>query len=126
MAFQGLSGLAGGVGLVGDPSGAAVGIPVAWLEGSPFTDFLLPGLVLFTVLGVAPLLTVYGLWRGQAWSWTASMLVGGALLGWLGVQVAVIGYVEEPPLQLIYGGLGGLILLFTALPTVRKDLTGRR
>ena len=47
LGFQGLSGLAGGLGLIIDPSGAMIGLPAAWLEGSLFRDYLIPGVILF-------------------------------------------------------------------------------
>jgi len=54
--FLGMSALVGGSGLVADPSGAAIGLPLDLLRGSPFGDYLVPGLVLLIVLGAGPLL----------------------------------------------------------------------
>ena len=119
---QGLSGLAGGIGLVADPTGRSLGIPLAWLQGSPFSDYFVPGLVLFVVLGVVPLIVAYGLWGGRSWAWVGSAFVGVTLVGWLLVEIAVIGYHSDPPLQLVYGVLAGLILGLLALPSVRHDL----
>lgn len=120
--FQGVSGIGGGIGLIADPSGEAMGIPATWLRGSPFADYLVPGLVLVTLLGIAPLVVAAGLWRRREWSWVASVLVGGALLVWLAVEIAVIGYQPQPPLQLVYGVLGAVILGLTMLPSVRGHL----
>jgi hypothetical protein len=44
-------GVGGGFGLVIDPSSEPLGIPLAWLDGSPFADYLVPGIVSLTVLG---------------------------------------------------------------------------
>jgi peptidoglycan/LPS O-acetylase OafA/YrhL len=117
--FQGVSGIAGGIGLVADPTGENLGIPQAWLQGSPFTDYMIPGLVLFVVLGVFPLVVLYGLWRRQYWGWIGALIVGLALLIWIGVEVLVIGYQPQPPLQVIYGTLGLAIVILTMLPGVR-------
>lgn len=122
LSIQGLSGLVGGLGLVLDPTGASIGLPVEWLAGSPFTDFLVPGLVLFTVLGIAPLAAAHGAWKRRTWSWAACLAVGVALLVWLAVEVAVIGYQSQPPLQLVYGLVGGAIVVTALLPSVRDDL----
>mgnify|MGYP006295956677 CR=1 FL=1 len=108
--FQGVSGLTGGVGLVADPSGAALGIPVEWLGGSPFDDYLIPGVILFVVLGVFPLVAAFGLWQRRRWSRRAALLGGIALTIWIGVEILIIGYQPTPPLQLIYGLLGVIIL----------------
>jgi hypothetical protein len=61
--FQGVSGVVGGIGLVIDPSGASLGLPLAWIEDSPFRTYLVPGFILLTALGVVPLIVAYGLWR---------------------------------------------------------------
>ena len=118
--FQGLSGIAGGIGLVGDPTGDNLGIPVSWLQGSPFDDYLVPGLILLVVLGVFPLIVTYGLWTQRSWAWPAALLVGVGLLVWIGVEILVIGYQPAPPLQLIYGLLGLVILGLALLPSVRR------
>ncbi len=120
LAVQGVSGLGGGFGLIADPTGAALGLPAEWLEGSPFPDYLIPGLVLFVILGVLPLVITYALWVGAPWSWAGALIVGMALLGWIGVEILVIGYQPRPPLQLIYGLLGLIIVVLTLLPSVRK------
>ncbi|MHC4400743.1 MAG: hypothetical protein ACYTG0_13790 [Planctomycetota bacterium] len=123
--FQGLSGVAGGFGLVTDPTGSAVGIPVNWLRGSPFSDYLVPGLILLLVLGVFPLLVVYGLWMQHPWSWRAALLVGLALIVWIVVEILIVGYHSRPPLQLIYGLLGLVILVLVLLPALRRCLGGK-
>ena len=122
LVFQGLSAIAGGYGLVSDPTGRALGIPSDWLQGSPFADYLIPGLILLLVLGLFPLVVVYGLWARNAWSWRAALLVGVALVGWIVVEILIIGYVSHPPLQLVYGLLGIIILLLTLVPSVRQWL----
>lgn len=123
LAFQGISGTAGGVGLIFDPTGTSVGIPLGWLEGSPFPDYFTPGMVLLSVLGVGPLVMAYGAWTGGWWSWPGSVLIGVALLLWLAVEIAVIGYQPEPPLQLLYGVVGAVILGASLAPGVRAYLT---
>ena len=126
LAIQGLSGLVGGFGLIADPSGGAVRLPAEWLRGSPFEDYLVPGLILFTALGVAPLVVARGVWRASPWSRVGALLVGLALLVWIGVQILVVGYRAEPPLQAAYGLLGVLITVLAALPPVRRDIRSRR
>lgn len=108
--FQGLSGIGGGICLLVDPTGALIGIPLEWLEGSPFHDYRLPGLVLLAALGVFPVVVSWGLWNRQAWARLGSVVVGVALTGWIAVEVLVVGYQPDPPLQAAYGALGVCIL----------------
>jgi hypothetical protein len=110
LGFQGLSGLAGGLGLIIDPSGAMIGLPAAWLEGSLFRDYLIPGVILFSVLGVVPLFILWGFLVERSWSRGAALWVGIALVVWIAVEVMIVGYQPEPPLQLTYGALGVIIV----------------
>lgn len=116
LVFQGLSGLVGGIGLVIDPSGASLGFPLEWLEGSPFSSYLVPGLVLLLLLGLLPLLLSVALRRPLGWTYSASIGIGLILLIWLGVEIVIVGYQSEPPLQLVYGLVGmGIVVSASVL-----------
>ena len=120
--FQGFSGVAGGWGLTSDPTGSAIGLELEWLEGSPFADYLIPGIILLVVLGIGPLIVVIGIFRRLRWAWMASLLVGLALIIWIIVEVFIVGYISQPPLQLVYGLVGLGIVVTTLLPSVRRQL----
>jgi len=124
MLFQGLSGLGGGGAIVAAPDGAILGLPPSLLEGTPFDSFQIPGLILLVVLGVTPAVVTWGLWRRRAWSWYGSVLVGTALVIWISVQILMIGYEDDPPLQAIYGALGTLILGLSLSASVRSEVMG--
>jgi len=124
MLFQGLSGLFGGIALVIDPSGELLQMPLSMLEGSPFDTFLIPGIILLTILGIFPMCVVYGLWVRLNWAWMGSLLVSAALIIWIGVEISMVGYHTEPPLQLIYGLLGLIMMVLIFLPSVRNKLIG--
>lgn len=120
--FQGLSGLYGGGALVADPTGALLQMPLRLLDGSPFSTYRIPGLILLTVLDIGPLIGAIGLWLRRAWAWYGAVAIGGALLIWIGVEIWMVGYHATPPLQLIYGALGGILLGLSLLPSVRRAL----
>lgn len=122
LSFQGLSGLVGGAGLIGDPTGTSLRIPQEWLAGSPFSDYLVPGLILLILLGVLPFVVVWGVWSAAPWSGAASLGIGLMLVVWIGVQISIIGYQPSPPLQAVYGTLGLGIIALTRLPSVRAYL----
>lgn len=110
LGFQGLSGLAGGLGLMVDPSGATIGLPITLLEGSVFGDFLIPGVILFSVLGVVPSFVLLGFLADRSWARVAALWVGMALVAWIVIEVMIVGYQPRPPLQLIYAALGIIIV----------------
>ncbi len=123
--FQSVSGLYGGGALIMDPTGNLLQMPTALLQGTPFQDFLIPGGILFIVLGIFPLIIFVGSWQRRIWAWSGAILVSIALIIWIGVEVAMIGYVSDPPLQLIYGLVGLALLILTQLPTVREILQAK-
>jgi hypothetical protein len=115
--LQAISGLAGGASLVVKPSGDVFKMPVANLRGSPFHDYLIPGLILLLVLGAGPLITLVGLWWRQAWAWFAALAIGCALIIWIVVEALLTPY---SVLQVVYGVVGLLIALVTLVPSVRR------
>jgi len=120
--FQGVSGLFGGFALVADPTGAVLSMPVTLLEGSPFDNFFIPGLILLTILGIFPVVVFYGIWMRADWAWTGALLVSTALIAWIGFEILMVGYHDDPPLQLIYGLLGLILLGLVMLPSVHRAL----
>ena len=56
--FLGVGALFGGGAFILAPDGHLLGMPTTLLAGSPFPSYLVPGIVLFTFVGVAPLLAV--------------------------------------------------------------------
>lgn len=110
--FQGISGLYGGGALILDPTGGGLQMPLGLLDGSPFDNYLIPGTILFVVLGVGPIIVFFGLLGQKNWSKTGAVIVALALIIWIGVEIIMVGYHADPPLQLVYGltGVGILIL----------------
>lgn len=116
----GVSALAGGVGLVSDPTGSRLGLPLAWLEGSPFVDYLVPGLVLFGVFGVGSFVVVYAVVRRLRWAWVAAVGLGLTHLVWILVELAIIQSFH--PLHVVYGGLAIVLVALALRPSVRAAL----
>jgi len=119
--FQGISGLFGGLTLVIDPSGELLQMPLSMLAGSPFDTFLIPGIILFSILGIFPMIVFYGLWKRTNWAWTGTLIVSAALIIWIGVEILMVGYHSKPPLQLIYGLLGLILLGLVMMPSIRNQ-----
>jgi hypothetical protein len=88
--FLGLGALFGGGALILAPDGHFLGMPTKLLAGSPFNSFLVPGIVLFTLIGVVPLFAAAITARRQAFAPLAAVAVGLILIGWVSVEMLVI------------------------------------
>lgn len=108
LAFGALNAFAGGIyGIGGAPN-----VPVEWLEGSRFTDYRIPSLILVAIVGDALLVAAIAVFARVAWGWVAAATAGAVVLGWIGAQVAIIGYVSwMQPVTAI----AGLVVLWLAL-----------
>lgn len=130
LGFLALGGLYGGIAMLSDPSGAALGMDTV-LPLLPVADFRLPGVFLVVVMGVAPLLAAFGLavrprwaWTdaverlsGHSWAWAAALTLGLVLTVWLVVQGALIGF--RWPIQYVTALNAALIVALVLAPSVR-------
>jgi hypothetical protein len=82
-AFGALNAFAGGYyGLSG-----AEGVPREWLARSPFSDYVVPSLVLFVVVGGALALAAIMVFRGHPLARAIACAAAAVLLVWIVVQV---------------------------------------
>ncbi len=88
--FVGLGALFGGGALVLGPDGHLLGMPITLLAGSPFSSYLVPGIILFSVIGLGPLLAAGLTVRRHALAPAAAVAVGLALVGWISVEMVVL------------------------------------
>lgn len=104
------------------------------LRGTPFQDYFAPGVLLLLTNGIVPFFAVaglltkrpqkalpgFGIFDNYHWAWSLSLLSGIMLIVWIIVQIAMIGFWREYPLQAICLTEGVLISLLTLLPSIRK------
>ena len=131
--FLSVGALGGGGVLIADPSGRLMGVPLSLLQGLPVRTFLIPGLSLFFILGVCPLIATIGLFNPRSfafleslnpskvrrWPFVASLFVGAFLIGWTAGEMVLWGRVW---LSAIYCAWGGAILTVTFAPSVMQYL----
>jgi hypothetical protein len=107
----GLGAVAGGIALMVGPRGEIIPMSTSLLAGSPFSDYFVPGLILFAIVGLGTLTVAVLAWRDNPWAPLLTVGVGAALVIWLLVEFAVIGYTADPPVQPAYLALGLVILV---------------
>ena len=89
-AFIGLGALGGGFMLVRDPSGSALELPMSLLEGSPFPDFLIPGLFLLAVNGVGSMIGAGLSFTRRRYAQEIAIVLGAILVAWIVIQIVII------------------------------------
>jgi hypothetical protein len=88
--FVALGALPAGYSMIVEPNGSGLGMNPGFLEGSPFSDYFIPGLFLFAVNGIfnlaGAILSFFN------WKYTGLIAIGlGAfLIVWITVQVLSI------------------------------------
>jgi hypothetical protein len=131
LTFYGLMGVASGLILITDPSGAGMGFTPDIRDKIPFQSFLPVGLFLLTVFGLVPLLLVYGAvtkkelvfgriseMSGSHWSWTGGMLLLATLVVWLTVEGILIGLDYAATYMTVV--MGAAVFIALMLPSTRR------
>lgn len=109
--FVALSAIGGAIELVGWPRGTGY-VPIEVLHGTPFTTFVVPGLLLGLVVGGTSLVaTVLAGVRSRGAVY-ATVIAGGTLTGWIASEVAMMRSIHW--LHAIYG-IAGVALLALGL-----------
>ncbi len=117
--FSGISACFGGWMLITSPDGSSLGMTTGLLEYSPFTDFLIPGIVLFTVIGLFSLVSAYLVVRQVTRYSFLVILMGLILIGWIVVQAIMIQTVNY--LHVIFVS-AGLLLVVSGLLLRKQDI----
>lgn len=77
--------------MVGAPA-----VPVGWLRGTPFRSYFLPGLILFELVGGSMLFAGLAVLARVRFARLVATVASLILVGWLLVELAVIGSVTWP------------------------------
>ena len=85
--FIGLGAVGGGLGLILEPSGADLGIPQEMLKHSPFSDFLIPGIVLLIVNGLGSIAGSVLSFKLFQYAAEIALVLGAFLVAWILIQV---------------------------------------
>jgi hypothetical protein len=119
-AVQIIGATAGGVGLVQDPINN-IGMSLSLLDGTPFKDYLIPGLILLIVVGLFPIVPLVGLVMRRRWGWWLELAAGCGLTIWIITEVALLGYLPGAGigLQIAMGLLGVFVVILTLFRPTR-------
>jgi hypothetical protein len=129
----GLGAIFGGAVLIISPSGKLFGMPLTMLKDSPFNNFLIPGIILFSILGLVPIgLTIalikkqkyklaelFNVYSDMYWGWTYCIYIGFALIIWIQIEMIFLRAVHWS--HTLYMFFAIAILFVALLPQVRNQ-----
>ena len=126
-ALIGLGAIGGGIALL---TGAFDRwFPIAWLQGTPFSDYTIPGLILLIVVGGGMLLAAATQFIQREWSVLLSGVMGFFMLGWIAFEVAIIdrysqAVIPSTVVQQILFPVIGLVMIGLAAYLWKREYAG--
>ena len=90
--FVGIGAMAGGLGAISDPQ-APMGISVDLLKNSPFSNYLIPGIILFTIIGLGNVISALMFHFKSRFQGYISSVFSWALVIWIVVQCIMLNTV---------------------------------
>lgn len=116
--FLSVTAIAGGGTLISSPTGQKMRMPTAWLRGTPFDSYLVPGYILAIAVGGSAFLSVIFLLANPRIGRRSALAAGAVLAGWIAGQWVLLPVSSW--LQSAYFGLACLIVALAAGTIVRE------
>ncbi|MDQ1204937.1 hypothetical protein [Microbacterium sp. SORGH_AS_0862] len=91
-------------GMIGLTVGGGMGMPLEWLEGTPFASYFWPGVILGVIVGGIQALAVVAQYRRYALAWGLQAAAGLVMMVWIFVELAML--LVWSPLHGIYFATG--------------------
>ena len=125
--------LFGGGALMISPNGNLLQMPISFLDSSPFKNFFMPGLILFSILGLFPIIVILGLikkptckicemvnlLKDMHWAWSFCIYISFGLIIWIQAQMIFLKTVFW--LQTFYMTYALILLIILLLPPTRRS-----
>jgi hypothetical protein len=120
-AFVALAAIGGGLALaLGMEAGR---FPLSWLQGTPFADYVGPGLILAIVVGGSAAVATVAAVRDARQGGRVSVVAGAILVGWVVSEIAILtgdGEVVSPT-EAVFLGVGLVMVALGAVVARRAE-----
>ncbi len=120
-AFVAIGAIPAGFSMIIQPDGSGLGMTTDLLKGSPFPDFLIPGLFLFIVNGLLNLAAAILSFISNKYSGIPGLFLGAALVTWICVQVYYIHLSSFMQPLFFFIGLTEIVLSFIVIKINTKS-----
>jgi len=118
--FLALNAIGGGLLLIADPSGNAIRIPVELLQGTPFSDYLIPGIILVLANGILSLIVAFLTIKQNKNYELFIILQGCVLIGWLTIEIILNKEFFSPTLHYPLYSMG-VIFVVSGLTLMKRE-----
>jgi len=118
LAFNGMSALYGGLNLLVYPNGNSLQLPLDYLQHSPFENYFIPGLILFSLNGLSSLFVCVAILLDSKRYAALILMQGCVLAGWIFVQSMMTDFSSN--LQLVFA-ITAFLLIFCGAMLARSD-----
>jgi len=117
--FVGIGAVVGGGAAILDPINP-LGVPLDTLKYSPFDNFLIPGLILFVIIGIGSLISGIAAWSKSDYQGYYSSASSWALMIWIAVQCLMLKSIVFAHVFFFLIGLAGAVLAIIILYNKRQ------
>jgi hypothetical protein len=112
-AFAALSALTGGVMVT---TGWPYQFPMSWLQGTPFTSYLVPGLILGLVVGGSASAATIATWKSRSAGALVSAVAGCIMAGWIVGEVLILAIYTWVQIVYLLNGAAMIVLAIRIAP----------
>ncbi len=85
--FIAITAIGGGIALLSGAEGQR--FPLEWLQGTPFNDYTIPGLLLAVVVGGSSLLACFTIFKNQKLAIPTSLAAGAIMVGYIVIKALI-------------------------------------
>ena len=116
--FVALTAIGGGIALLaGLESNERV--PTEWLQGTPFRNYVIPGLILTVVVGGSAAIATFATYVSRSAGGAVSILAGSLLMGFIAVEVAILNQPSRWTGTEMFYFITGLAMILLGLVALR-------
>lgn len=117
--FVGFGAMAGGWAAISQPI-EPLGVPMELLEHSPFEDYLIPGIILFTVIGIGNIACAVIMLLKWKYNGYSSSIISFGLMIWIIVQCIMLRTIAFLHVLFLFIGLIQAVLSLSILAEKRQ------
>lgn len=117
--ITGISAMAAGYSFIVEPSGKEVGISTDYLRPTaPFKNYLVPGIVLFAVIGILSVITAILSIKKVPYYYLIILMLGCIYVGWIAIQLTMVTTFH--PFHAIVGFIGIILIAAGVLLSINQ------